>query len=130
MAGLAPAPPTLQIEDGQHEADITSYEYPMPEEVSTIQGDYEEDVMFSVYIAIPVGYDDSMPRYFVTWLCQLSFRSYTDWVEELASRGVAVAYIQYPSDVMPPYHDTFELHEEDGMSNHPYHIPRATINAA
>ena len=44
---------------------------------------------------------------------------------------VAVVYIQYPSDVMPPGHDTFELHEEDGMSNHPYHLPRAVaINAA
>ncbi|GIQ96174.1 MAG: hypothetical protein CM15mP1_0700 [Methanobacteriota archaeon] len=49
----------------------------------------------------------------------------------MASRGVAVAYIQYPSDVMPPGHDTFDLHEEDGMSNHPYHVPRAiAINAA
>ena len=55
MAGLAPAPPTLQIEAGKYQVDITSYEYPMPEEVSTIQGDYEEDVIFSVYTAIPVG---------------------------------------------------------------------------
>ena len=132
MAGLAPAPPTLQIEAGKYQVDIASYEYPMPEEVSTIQGDYEEDVIFSVYTAIPVGYDDAMPlAILLHGFANPFFDSYTDWAEELASRGVAVAYIQYPSDVMPPGHDTFELHEEDGMSNHPYHLPRAiAINAA
>ena len=132
IAGLAPSPPKLQIEDGQYQVAINSYEYPMPEEVSSIQGDYEEDVVFSVYIAIPEDYDEVMPlAILLHGFANPFFESYTDWAEELASRGVAVAYIQYPSDVMPPGHDTFELHEENGMSNHPYHIPRAVaINSA
>ena len=132
IAGLAPSPPKLQLEDGQYQVDINSYEYPMPEEVSSIQGDYEEDVVFSIYTVIPNDYDGVMPlAILLHGFANPFFESYTDWAEELASRGVAVVYIQYPSDVMPPGHDTFELHEEDGMSNHPYHLPRAVaINAA
>ena len=132
MGGLAPSPPKLQIEDGMYSVEINSHEYPMPEEVSNIQGDYEKDVVFSVYIALPKGHNGDMPlAILLHGFANPFFESYTDWANELASRGVAVAYIQYPSDVMPPGHDTFELHEEDGMSNHPYHIPRAVaINAA
>ena len=132
IAGLAPSPPKLQLEDGHYQVDINSYEYPMPEEVSSIQGDYEEDIVFSIYTVIPNDHDGVMPlAILLHGFANPFFESYTDWAEELASRGVAVVYIQYPSDVMPPGHDTFELHEEDGMSNHPYHLPRAVaINAA
>ena len=126
MAGLSPSPPKLQMENGLYEVEINDYEYPMPEEVSSIQGDYEEDVVFSVYIALPKGHDGMMPLAIILHgFANPFFESYVDWVETLASRGTAVAFIQYPSDVMPPGHDTFELHEEAGMSNHPYHIPRA-----
>lgn len=126
MAGLSPSPPKLQMEKGQYEVEINSYEYPMPEEVSSIQGDYEEDVVFSVYIAVPEDHDGMMPLAIILHgFANPFFESYVDWVETLASRGTAVAFIQYPSDVMPPGHDTFELHEEAGMSNHPYHLPRA-----
>ena len=126
MAGLSPSPPKLQMEKGLYEVEIKDYEYPMPEEVSSIQGDYEEDVVFSVYIALPKDHDGMMPLAIILHgFANPFFESYVDWVETLASRGVAVAFIQYPSDVMPPGHDTFELHEEAGMSNHPYHIPRA-----
>ena len=126
MAGLSPSPPKLQMENGLYEVEINDYEYPMPEEVSSIQGDYEEDVVFSVYIALPKDHDGMMPLAIILHgFANPFFESYVDWVETLASRGTAVAFIQYPSDVMPPGHDTFELHEEAGMSNHPYHIPRA-----
>ena len=126
MAGLSPSPPKLQMENGLYEVEIDDYEYPMPEEVSSIQGDYEEDVVFSVYIALPKDHDGMMPLAIILHgFANPFFESYVDWVETLASRGTAVAFIQYPSDVMPPGHDTFELHEEAGMSNHPYHIPRA-----
>ena len=126
MAGLSPSPPKLQMENGLYEVEIKDYEYPMPEEVSSIQGDYEEDVVFSVYIALPKDHDGMMPLAIILHgFANPFFGSYVDWVETLASRGTAVAFIQYPSDVMPPGYDTFELHEEAGMSNHPYHIPRA-----
>ena len=132
MAGLSPSPPKLEIEKGMYEVEIFDYEYPMPEEVSSIQGDYEEDVVFSVYLALPKDHDEMMPLAIILHgFANPFFESYVDWVETLASRGTAVAFIQYPSDVMPPGHDTYELHEEDGMSNHPYHIPRAiAIDAA
>ncbi|DAC38932.1 MAG TPA: rhomboid family intramembrane serine protease [Candidatus Poseidoniales archaeon] len=131
MAGLSPSPPKLQMEDGMYAVEINSYEYPMPEEVSSIQGDYEEDVVFSVYLALPKNHDGEMPLAIILHgFANPFFESYVDWVETLASRGTAVAFIQYPSDVMPPGYDTFELHEEDGMSNHPYHIPRAVAITA
>jgi len=132
MAGLSPSPPKLEIQEGQYQVITTSYEYPMPEEVASIQGDYEEDVDFSVYLSLPDGHEGQMPLAIILHgFANPFFDSYVDWVEELASRGVAVAYIQYPSDVMPPGYDTFDLHEEEGMSNHPYHIPRAVaIEAA
>ena len=83
----------------------------MPEEVSSIQGDYEEDVVFSVYIALPEDHQGNLPLAIILHgFANPFFESYVDWVEEIASRGMAVAYIQYPSDVMPPGHDTFELH--------------------
>ena len=132
IAGLAPSPPELQIQDGKYRVETKSYQYPMPKEVSSIQGDYEKDVVFSVYITLPEDYNDVMPlAILLHGFANPFFESYTDWAEELASRGIAVAFIQYPSDVMPPGHDTFELHEESGMSNHPYHLPRAVaINAS
>ena len=56
-----------------------------------------------------------------------SFDSYHDWVEHLAARGVAVAYIQYLSDVWPEGADDFDLVEQNGMSNHPQHLPRKVV---
>jgi len=126
MAGLSPYPPKLDMKSGSYSVSVESHEYPMPDEVSSIQGDYEEDVVFSVYIALPEAELEGMPlAILLHGFANPFFESYRDWVVELASRGVAVAYIQYPSDVMPPGHDTFELHEEAGMSNHPYHEPRS-----
>ena len=61
MAGLSPYPPELKLSDGQYEIQIDDYEYPMPEEVSSIQGDYEEDVVFSVYIAQPISHEGDLP---------------------------------------------------------------------
>ena len=132
MAGMLPSPPELELSDGQYDVITTAYEYPMPEEVSSIQGDYEEDVVFSVYLSIPKNVEHEMPLAIILHgFANPFFESYVDWVEELSSRGMAVAFIQYPSDVMPPGYDTYTLHEEAGMSNHPYHIPRAVaIDAA
>lgn len=132
MAGMLPSPPELELSDGQYDVITTAYEYPMPEEVSSIQGDYEEDVVFSVYLSIPKNVEHEMPLAIILHgFANPFFESYVDWVEELSSRGMAVAFIQYPSDVMPPGYDSYELHEEAGMSNHPFHLPRAVaIDAA
>lgn len=132
MAGLSPSPPELDFDDGKYSVSTTVHEYPMPEEVASIQGDYEEDVTFSVYLTLPEGHDGEMPLAIILHgFANPFFKSYVDWVEAISSRGVAVVFVQYPSDVMPPGYDTYELHEEYGMSNHPFHIPRAVaIDAA
>ena len=111
MAGLLPSPPEPEFDEGQYSVITTVHEYPMPEEVSSIQGDYEEDVTFSVYLSLPEGHDGEMPLAIILHgFANPFFDSYVDWVEALASRGVAVAFIQYPSDVMPPGYDTYTLH--------------------
>ena len=126
MAGLSPSPPELGLEKGQYSVKTTVHEYPMPEEVASIQGDYEEDVTFSVYLSLPQNYDGEMPLAIILHgFANPFFSTYEDWLNELASRGMAVVFVQYPSDVEPPGHDTYDLHEEDGMSNHPFHNPRA-----
>ena len=132
MAGLCPSPPEFEMEKGQYSVKTTIHEYPMPEEVASIQGDYEEDITFSVYLSVPANFDGEMPLAIILHgFANPYFDTYEDWINELASRGMAVIFIQYPSDVMPPGYDTYELHEEFGMSNHPYHNPRAVaINAA
>ncbi len=132
MAGLSPSPPELNIEDGQYSIKTTIHEYPMPEEVESIQGDYEEDITFSVYLTIPKNHEGEMPLAIILHgFANPFFATYEDWINTLASRGMAVAFVQYPSDVMPPGYDTYELHEEAGMSNHPFHNPRAiAIDAA
>ena len=132
MAGLSPSPPELDLGVGTYSVTTTIHEYPMPEEVASIQGDYEEDVTFSVYLTLPDGHQGEMPLAIILHgFANPFFKSYVDWVETISSRGVAVAFVQYPSDVMPPGYDTYELHEEYGMSNHPFHLPRAVaIDAA
>jgi len=132
MAGLSPSPPEFKMEKGQYAVKTTIHEYPMPEEVASIQGDYEEDITFSVYLSMPVNYDGEMPLAIILHgFANPHFDTYEDWINELASRGMAVVFVQYPSDVEPPGYDTYDLHEEDGMSNHPFHNPRAiAIDAA
>ena len=125
MAGIAPSPPELNLQTGQYSFDTTIHPYPMPQEVSSIQGDYESDIEFSVYLSMPVGEDEIPLAIIMHGFANPFFDTYYDWIEHLASRGIAVAFIQYPSDVRPEGHDTFILHEEAGMSNHPYHVPRA-----
>ena len=132
MAGLSPSPPELDLGPEKYSVTTNVHEYPMPEEVASIQGDYEEDVTFSVYLTLPDGHQGEMPLALILHgFANPFFKSYVDWVETISSRGIAVAFVQYPSDVMPPGYDTYELHEEYGMSNHPFHIPRAVaIDAA
>lgn len=132
MAGLLPTPPELDLQEGRYVISTQSYEYPMPEEVAKIQGDYEEGVIFSVYMTTPLDVEHKIPLAIILHgFANPFFESYKDWVEELSSRGMAVAFIQYPSDVMPPGYDSYTLVEKDGMSNHPFHVPRVVaIEAA
>ena len=126
ISGLAPHPPELDMPASNYSIEVTRYEYPMPEEVQKIRGDIEGDIDFSIYLAEPdVDSSKEIPLAIILHgFANPGYSSYTDWVETLAGRGIYVAYIQYPSDVWPDGHDTYELHEEAGMSNHPFHVPR------
>ena len=125
MAGLSPSPPEWDGGLGPHEFTTEISAYTMPAEVESIRGEYEADITFSVYLTIP-DVNGEMPLAIILHgFANPQFSTYEDWVAHLASRGMAVAFIQYPSDVLPEGHDTYVLHEEDGMANHPYHVPRA-----
>ena len=86
----------------------------------------EGDIDFSIYIISPESKNDEIYPLAILLhgFANPGYSTYKDWSETLASRGVAVAFIQYPSDVWPEGHDTYVLHEEGGMSNHPFHVPR------
>jgi len=126
FAGLAPSPPEYELSASKFSIETSIHQYPMPQEVESIRGDIEGDIDFSIYIISPVSEnEDTYPlAILLHGFANPGYSTYKDWSETLASRGVAVAFIQYPSDVWPEGHDTYVLHEESGMSNHPFHVPR------
>ncbi len=133
MMGISPGPPKYTEDlNGDFEFSITSHVYPMPQEVEEIRGDIEGDIDFSIYLALPINQTEKIPLAIILHgFANPDFESYRDWVEVLSSKGMAVAFIQYPSDVQPEGWDTYVLEEKQGMSNHPYHVPRAiAIEAA
>ena len=126
FAGLSPKPPALDLGDGDYLTSTTKFQYPMPQEVEDIRGDIEGDIDFSIYLTTPVGVtNEDIPLAIIFHgFANPGFSSYVDWSNTLAQRGIAVAFVQYPSDVWPEGHDTYTLLEKDGMSNHPFHVPR------
>ena len=126
FAGLAPSPPEFESPTTKFSIETNIHQYPMPQEVENIRGDIEGDIDFSIYIISPESKNDEIYPLAILLhgFANPGYSTYKDWSETLASRGVAVAFIQYPSDVWPEGHDTYVLHEEGGMSNHPFHVPR------
>ncbi len=126
ISGLAPQPPELVLTEEKFSIETEVHQYPMPNEVEEIRGDIEGDIDFSIYLVRPEKSqsEESPLAILLHGFANPGYSSYTDWAETLAKRGVTVAYIQYPSDVWPEGHDTYTLHEQDGMSNHPFHVPR------
>ena len=126
ISGLAPHPLELVLTEEKFSIETGVYQYPMPSEVEEIRGEIERDIDFSIYLIKPEkNQNEGSPLALLFHgFANPGYSSYTDWAETLAKRGVTVAYIQYPSDVWPAGHDTYTLHEEGGMSNHPFHVPR------
>lgn len=134
IAGFAPTPPdSPAIGYGSFPAPYTLAHYrstyTLPEEVVAVQGDLEDDVEFSVYIALPELPEDSPVTHLPLAVLLHGFGypdvdAYQSWIHHLGAKGVAVAFIQYPSDLRPEGHDQHEATYANGTSDYLQHTYR------
>jgi len=135
MIGMAPSPPPAPLigygaEPGPFATSLSIHPYPVPQEVEEIRDDAERDIEFSVYLTLPVIPADSPTQ--AIPLAILShgwgyptYEEYTDWIAHLSAKGMAVAFIQYPSHISPEVPDGFDAIDQYGASNWPHHEYRA-----
>ena len=140
MIGIAPSPPDAPrvgygAEPGPFDTTMSVHPYEMPEDVAKIIMEQEEEIDFSVYLTLP-ELDPDLPLDTVP-LALLShgwgypvYEEYTDWIAHLSARGIAVAFVQYPSHIDPPIPDGLEGEDINGASNWPHHIYRAKAIAS
>ena len=134
LVGIAPSPPDRPVfgyggQPGPFGEVLEVYPYPLPENVTAIQGDTEEDITFSIYLSIPILPEDpgieGVPLAILFHAFNNPDRySYTDWIGRLIGKGMVVAYIQYPTDIRPEGADNWDYTESEGMSDWPHHVPR------
>lgn len=141
LVGMAPAPPQAPrigygSAPGPYDTVQFSSPYTLPPEVVAVQGDLEEDVTFSVHLTLPLLPDDT-PVSSVPLAVLLHGFGYPDvdayqgWITHLAAKGIAVAFLQYPSDLRPEGHETFDERYDQGTSNFLQHTYRnLSIRAA
>ena len=140
MIGIAPSPPDAPrvgygAEPGPFDTTMTVHPYEMPEDVDSMILSQEDDIDFSVYLTLP-ELDPDLPLDTVP-LALLShgwgypfYDEYTDWIAHLSARGIAVAFVQYPSHIDPPIPEGLEGEDIEGASNWPHHIYRAQAIAS
>lgn len=135
MIGMAPSPPPAPLigygaDPGPFDTSLSIHPYPVPQEVQDIRGDREKDIEFSVYLTLPLLPEDSqiqtIPLAILThgWGYP-TYEEYTDWIAHLSAKGMAVAFVQYPSDINPEIPDGFDDFDVFGASNWPHHEYRA-----
>ncbi len=135
MVGMAPSPPPAPkigygAEPGPFATSLSIHPYPVPQEVEDVRGDVEKDIEFSVYLTLPLlpegAENQSIPLAILShgWGYP-TYGEYTDWIAHLSAKGMAVAFIQYPSYIDPDVEDDFVAVDENGASNWPHHIYRA-----
>lgn len=140
MAGFAPSPPEVPkigygAEPGPFETTMTTHAYQMPNEVEEIIMDREQDIEFSVYLTLPELPENitlqSIPLALLShgWGYPI-YEEYTDWITHLSARGMAVAFIQYPSHIDPIIPDGLVGEDVEGASNYPHHEYRALAIAS
>ena len=140
MAGFAPSPPEVPkigygAEPGPFETTMTNHAYQMPNEVEEIIMDREQDIEFSVYLTLPELPENitlqSIPLALLShgWGYPI-YEEYTDWITHLSARGMAVAFIQYPSHIDPIIPDGLVGEDVEGASNYPHHEYRALAIAS
>ncbi len=134
LVGMAPAPPDAPrigygSTPGPYDTLQFSSPYTLPEAVVAVQGDLEDDVTFSVHLTLPDLPDDT-PLATVPLAVLLHGFGYPDvdayqaWITHLAAKGIAVAFLQYPSDLRPEGHESFDERYEEGTSNFLQHTYR------
>jgi len=134
VVGFAPSPPDKPALGygslpGPYTVEQYRSPYVMPDEVVRVQGDLEDDVEFSVYITLPNLPEDlpidSMPlAILLHGFGYPDVDAYQDWIDHLAGKGMAVAFIQYPSDLRPAGHEAHEATYDRGMSDYLQHVQR------
>jgi len=134
LVGMAPSPPDKPVfgygaDPGPFGEVLEVYPYTIPDNVTAIQGDTEDDITFSIYLSIPVLPEnpgiDGVPLAIIFHAFNNPDRdSYTDWIDRLIGKGMVVAYIQYPTDVRPEGGDDWDDKVFQGTSDWPHHVPR------
>lgn len=108
----------------------------MPSDVAAIQGNLEDDVVFSVHVTLPLIPEDKPVETIPLGILLHGFGypdpdAYTHWIDHLAAKGMAVALLQYPSDLRPDGYESFEATDLEGTSDFLQHEYRNTaIRAA
>ena len=133
LIGLAPSPPDAPIigygaPPGPYDTVDWATPYEMPASVVAVQGDLEDDVTFSVHLTLPLipeskGVETVPLAILLHGFFYPDHDAYTAWIHHLAARGVAVAFLQYPSDIRPPGLEAHVATETGGQSDflqHPY----------
>lgn len=127
LAGLAPSPPDAPLfgyggPAGPFNTVEWSTPYELPAEVVDVQGDLESDVEFSVHITLPIIPSDLGVETVPLAILLHGFfypdqSAYSTWIEHLAGKGMAVAFLQYPSDLRPAGFEDHEPAERNGQSD-------------
>ena len=133
LMGLAPSPPDAPVigygaAPGPYDTVDWHTPYDMPDAVSAVQGDLEDDVTFSVHLTLPVipsskGVETVPLAILLHGFFYPDRDAYTAWINHLSARGMAVAFLQYPSDIRPPGVEDHVATETGGQSDflqHPY----------
>lgn len=134
LIGMAPSPPdTPSIgygsTPGPYETAQYSSPYPMPQDVTAVQGNLEDDVTFSVHVTLPLLPEDSPVTHLPLAILLHGFGypdvdAYQSWITHLAAKGMAVAFLQYPSDLRPEGYEAFVEQEMNGTSDFLQHTYR------
>ena len=131
--GMAPSPPPAPLigygaEPGPFQSTEVVIDYELPQEVENIRGQTERDIDFSIYLRLPVlneSEHDEIPLAIVLHgFLYPDVNAYDDWLNHLSAKGMAVAFIQYPSDIWPEGAQSFDPTEEKGVSDFLQHVPR------
>ena len=141
LVGFAPSPPDAPTigygsNPGPYETMRFSEPYPMPSDVAAIQGNLEDDVVFSIHVTLPLIPEDKPVETIPLGILLHGFgypdlNAYTHWIDHLAAKGMAVALLQYPSDLRPDGYESFEATDLEGTSDFLQHEYRNTaIRAA